>query len=190
MPNLDIEPRILHEFCLMQHMPFQAVIVTSVSRTFAEVSISLKCVRRRWVRAWLNECIAGGELIPELGRIVGSGPEAKSDSVVVARVHFGWHVQWLQWPFEKNIFGFLYRVRLLKALGCSIIEGMRLMSTAVDFLALTTIQRTVAWDLNHNLELSSPQLRNYQHTMTWTEKNFVQRVTGTQNSEWARKRIL
>lgn len=25
MPNLDIEPRILHKFCLMQHMPFQAV---------------------------------------------------------------------------------------------------------------------------------------------------------------------
>ena len=28
MPNLDIEPRILHEFCLMQHMPFQAVHTT------------------------------------------------------------------------------------------------------------------------------------------------------------------
>ena len=27
MPNLDIERRILHEFCLMQHMPFQAVKV-------------------------------------------------------------------------------------------------------------------------------------------------------------------
>ena len=27
MPNLNIEPRILHEFCLMQHMPFQAVLV-------------------------------------------------------------------------------------------------------------------------------------------------------------------
>ena len=26
MPNLDIEPRILHKFCLMQHMPFQAVL--------------------------------------------------------------------------------------------------------------------------------------------------------------------
>ena len=36
MPNLDIEPRILHEFCLMQHMPFQAVPASLVRGMYWE----------------------------------------------------------------------------------------------------------------------------------------------------------
>ena len=44
---------------------------------------------------------------------------------------------------NKDIFIFLHLVRL-KALGCSVFECMRLMCTAVDFLAATTIRCTVA----------------------------------------------
>ena len=45
---------------------------------------------------------------------------------------------------HEDIFNVLQHLRLLKALGRSIFESMRLLSTAVDLLADTTVRRTVA----------------------------------------------
>lgn len=50
MPNIAIEPRFLHKFCLVQHMPFQAV-----EAELPKVCIAMQKKKRRQEQA-INEC--------------------------------------------------------------------------------------------------------------------------------------
>lgn len=138
----------------------RSCIVTSASRIFAEFSISLKRLRRRWVRAWLDEHVSGGH-------------EATSDSVVVARwwvIISSW--SWMRCPAASVAF---WTRTSLSSFTSSAWRPW-------DVLSLSACD----WCVRRSTSLP-PQPYDVQlhETLTMTcssrtGKNFVQRVTNTQ----------